>query len=67
MGYVKALSQYSTQIGEPCIKHLDGDIWKLRSIRDRILFVAWLDGNYILLHHFMKKHLQEKSSRRNEN
>lgn len=56
MDYVKALSQYGTQIGEPYIKHLDEDIWELRLIRDRILFVAWLDGNYILLHHFMKKH-----------
>lgn len=55
MDYVKALSRYGTQIGEPYIKHLDGDIWELRPIRDRILFVAWLDGNYILLHHFIKK------------
>lgn len=26
--YIKALSEYGTQIGEPYIKHLDGDIWE---------------------------------------
>ncbi|MDR3122735.1 MAG: type II toxin-antitoxin system RelE/ParE family toxin, partial [Treponema sp.] len=31
--YVKALSLYGTGIGEPYIKHLEGDIWELRPIR----------------------------------
>lgn len=53
--YVKILSQYGTQAGGPYIKHLDGDIWELRPLRDRILFVAWVDGGYVLLHCFMKK------------
>jgi len=53
--YIEALSQYGTQVGEPYIKHLDGDIWELRPIRDRILFVAWHNGSFILLHQFMKK------------
>lgn len=53
--YVKALSEYGTQAGEPYIKHLDGDIWELRPLRDRILFVAWINGGYVLLHQFMKK------------
>jgi phage-related protein len=38
--YVKALSLYGTTIGEPYMKHLEGEIWELRPIRDRILFVA---------------------------
>ena len=42
-------------IGEPFIKHLEGDIWELRPLRDRILFAAWLDDGFILLHHFVKK------------
>ena len=37
------------------MKHIDGDIWELRPIRDRILFVAWHEGSFVLLHHFMKK------------
>ena len=54
--YVKALSIYGLQLGEPYIKHLDGDIWELRPLRDRILFVAWQkDGGFVLLHQFMKQ------------
>ena len=34
--YIKVLSEYGTQAGEPYIKHLDGEIWELRPIRDRI-------------------------------
>ncbi len=53
--YIKVLSEYGTQAGEPYMKHLDGGIWELRPLRDRILFVAWHNGSYVLLHHFMKK------------
>ena len=53
--YIEALSQYGTQAGEPYIKHLDGEIWELRPLRDRILFVGWYNGSYVLLHQFMKK------------
>lgn len=53
--YIKILGEYGTQAGEPFIKHIDGDIWELRPLRDRILFVAWVNGSYVLLHHFMKK------------
>ena len=53
--YVKVLSEHGTQAGEPYIKQLDGEIWELRPLRDRILFVAWVNGNYVLLHQFMKK------------
>lgn len=53
--YIEVLSQYGTQAGEPYIKHLDGDIWELRPLRDRILCVAWVNGSFVLLHHFMKQ------------
>ena len=53
--YIKILSEYGTQAGEPYIKHLDGEIWELRPLRDRILFVGWINGSYVLLHHFIKK------------
>lgn len=53
--YIKVLSEYGTRAGEPYVKHLDGDIWELRPLRDRILFVAWMNGSFVLLHHFMKK------------
>ena len=44
------------------MKHLEGEIWELRPLRDRILFVAWLDGSFVLLHHFVKK--TQKTPRR---
>jgi phage-related protein len=53
--YIKILSEYGTQAGEPYIKHLDGEIWELRPLRDRILFVGWVNDSYVLLHHFIKK------------
>lgn len=53
--YLKALSEYGTQLGEPYIKHLDGDIWELRPLRDRILFATWNGKGFVLLHVFMKQ------------
>jgi phage-related protein len=53
--YIEILSQYGTTVGEPYLKHLDGEIWELRPLRDRIFFVAWHEDSYVLLHSFMKK------------
>lgn len=53
--YIQILSQYGTAAGEPYLKHLEGDIWELRPLRDRILFVGWDNDAYVLLHYFMKK------------
>ncbi|WP_195215401.1 type II toxin-antitoxin system RelE/ParE family toxin [Streptococcus oralis] len=60
--YIELLSQRGTRTGEPYIKHLEDEIWELRSLKDRILFVAWLDGSFALLHHFVKK--TQKTPRR---
>ncbi len=53
--YINALGEYGLQLKEPYIKHLDGEIWELRPLRDRIFFVVWYEGGFVLLHHFMKK------------
>jgi len=53
--YIEALRQGGTQIGEPYVKHLDGEIWELRPLRDRVLFAAYHDGRFVLLHQFLKK------------
>lgn len=53
--YIDILRQYGTQAGEPYIKHLDGDIWELRPLRDRILFAAWDGRGFLLLSVFMKQ------------
>ena len=60
--YIELLSQQGTRAGEPYMKHLEDEIWELRPLRDRILFVAWLDGSFVLLHHFVKKN--QKTPRR---
>ena len=52
---MKALSEYGFQLREPYIKHLEDEIWELRPLRNSILFVAWHDGSFVLLHHFIKK------------
>lgn len=52
--YIRILQLHGTMAGEPYIKHLDGDIWELRPLRDRVLFAAWNNGRFVLLHQFMK-------------
>jgi uncharacterized protein HI_0660 len=53
--YVKALAMNGTRLPETYCKHLEGEIWELRPIRDRILFAGWHDGALVLLHSFVKK------------
>lgn len=53
--YLKILSEYGTRAGEPYVKHLEGEIWELRPLRDRILFAAWTGESFVLLHCFMKQ------------
>ena len=38
--YIKYLQCIGIHAIEPYAKHLDGDIWELRPIRDRILYAA---------------------------
>ena len=54
--YIQALSVYGVaELSENYVKHLDGEIWELRPIRDRILFGGVVGGRYVLLHQFMKQ------------
>ena len=53
--YIRALETYGTRIGEPQVKHLDGNLWELRPLAHRILFFYWRDNKFVLLHHFIKK------------
>lgn len=54
--YIQALSVYgAAELSENYVKHLDGEIWELRPIRDRILFAGVVGGRYVLLHQFMKQ------------
>lgn len=51
---IEFLSNRGTRIGEPVVKHLRGEIWELRPLRDRILFAAWVGDSFVLLHTFQK-------------
>jgi len=53
--YIDYLREAGAQAKEPYVKHLDGEIYELRPIRDRILFAVWDGQSFIILHHFMKK------------
>ena len=53
--YLKALAEYGTRIGNPIIKHIDGSIWELRPLKNRIFFFYWKDDKFVLLHHYIKK------------
>ena len=53
--YIKVLELKGTAAGKPFIDHLRGDIWELRPLRDRVLFGAEADGEFLLLHFFLKQ------------
>lgn len=53
--HIKVLAEKGTIAGMPYMRHLDGEIWELRPIRDRILFAGVLGDAFVLLHSFVKK------------
>lgn len=55
VAYLDLLEEFGTRIGEPVTKHLDGEIWELRPIRNRLLYAYYKDNKFIILHHFIKK------------
>jgi phage-related protein len=38
LAYIRSLEEYGTRMGEPVVKHIDGDIWELRPLSHRIFF-----------------------------
>ena len=52
---IEFLINRGTRVGEPVVKHLRGEIWELRPLRDRILFAAWIGDSFVLLHTFQKE------------
>jgi len=53
--YIEMLKVHGTIIGEPYVKHLEDKLWELRPLSNRFIFVAWVDGTFVFLHHFIKK------------
>lgn len=52
--YLNVLKRNGTRARMPYVRHLDGDIWELRPLKDRILFFGYDGNNIILLSHFKK-------------
>jgi phage-related protein len=55
LAYMGALEKYGTRVGEPVVKHIDGQIWELRPLKNRIFFFYWKNNKFVMLHHFTKK------------
>ncbi len=53
--YILRLQEEGTFAGYPYVKHIEGDIWELRPLKDRIFFVAWFNESFVLLHQFRKE------------
>ena len=55
VAYMDLLEELGTRVGEPVTKHLDGEIWELRPLSNRILYAYFDNDTFIMLHHFVKK------------
>jgi len=55
MDCIDQLRENGTRAPEKFVKHIKGEIWELRPLRDRILFAAWVGDAFVLLHVFQKE------------
>ena len=62
VAYIDKLKESGTRVGAPVTKHLDGEIWELRPLKNRILYAYYKDNTFIILTHFVKK--SKKTPRR---
>ena len=53
--YIKALEAYGTRIGNTIVKHIEGNLWELRPLSNRIFFFYWKDNKFVLVHYYIKK------------
>lgn len=50
--YLNILRENGTRAGMPFVRYLDGELWELRPLKDRILFFAYNGNDIILLSKF---------------
>lgn len=55
VAYFDLLQEIGTRVGEPVTKHLAGEIWELRPLKNRFLYAYYKDETFVILHHFIKK------------
>ena len=64
--YIEILRKYGIAAGGPFIKRLDGEIWELRPLRDRILSFVRHNDSFILIKLFYEKHAKDTEKRDRE-
>ena len=52
---MERLEYDGTFVGEPLVKQIEGKLWELRPIPNRVFFATLEDNQLILLHQFRKK------------
>lgn len=62
ISYLDMLKKYGLNLGTQYVKHIEGEIWELRPLRDRILFAYLHNNKFIILNCFIKK--SQKTPRR---
>jgi phage-related protein len=55
LAYLQALKEYGTRIGQPAVKHIDGSLWELRPLANRIFFFYRKNNTFVMLHLYIKK------------
>lgn len=55
LAYMAALAEYGTRIGKPIVKHIDGNLWELRPLSNKIFFFYWKDNKFVMVHYYIKK------------
>ena len=53
--YLDILSEHGFNAGMPFIRHVNGDLWELRPLDNRIIFASWKRNSFVLLHSFKKR------------
>ncbi|MBP3895818.1 MAG: type II toxin-antitoxin system RelE/ParE family toxin [Mogibacterium sp.] len=62
IAYIRMLQKHGPKMQGKYAKHLEGEIWELRPLSNRILYAHYENGIYVLLHHFRKR--TQKTPRR---
>lgn len=61
--YIDLLAKNGTNLPINITKHLEEDIWELRPGNNRIFYFYYDESQYVLLHHFRKKHRKHRNGK----
>ena len=51
---LELLRENGTNLPSKYTKHIEEDIWELRPGKNRIFYFCFVDGGFVMLHHFRK-------------